>query len=86
MTATTPVSDDIDQDVAREMRCKCVKFPDYPCENEFDGIDELCGDCRPRCRWGNQQLCCGRTISCTLIPLVGTECKVHAKEISWGLV
>ncbi len=84
MSATVvPGVDDvyIDALVEVEMECICDKFPDCPCKNELTGIDGFCDECRPACQWApmiRDENCCGAKIApCRLVPLIGTEDKVH---------
>jgi len=85
---TTPVIDDIgiDDQVDDFSRCECIKFPDVPCDNDWDSIDGLCIECRPRC-WAKDIIarfnvsCCGAAPSCQLVPLLNKHDQfVHVRE------
>jgi len=77
MTTATPTLNDEDLDVIveGELDCHCEEHPDYPCDNEFTGVDGLCDECRPKCfasvLLGKE--CCGSGYRCKLVPLLGTD-------------
>lgn len=76
--------------ITEGLRCKCSLWPNDPCESEFDGLDELCTECRPRCPFARVL---GHTLpngwsygcsfcACKLIPLIGAGKKTHVNKLS----